>query len=202
METNGKWTKEVVSKLQLTDSTIRESMRKSCFGIVALPRTVADPKDLQIQRQNIPQGTKLAIAMHQIHHDPAFYSDPDRFNAFRFSKFHRSSQYMEKTGIEHSTSNQKDLGMTKDDQVPARNAEDARVLSSTTITDHFLSFGYGRHACPGRFFAVHEMKMLLAMILKKYDIEPLECRPPDRSLVEVKVPFEHTIVRIRRRQGV
>lgn len=34
--------------------------------------------------------------------------------------------------------------------------------------DH-LGFGYGIHACPGRFFAVHEIKVLLCHLLVKYD---------------------------------
>ena len=33
-----------------------------------------------------------------------------------------------------------------------------------------LSFGYGRHACPGRFFATNEIKMILARLLLDYDI--------------------------------
>lgn len=32
-----------------------------------------------------------------------------------------------------------------------------------------LSFGYGKHACPGRFFASNELKIALAHMLLKYD---------------------------------
>jgi cytochrome P450 len=34
-----------------------------------------------------------------------------------------------------------------------------------------LLFGYGRHACPGRFFAANEIKMILATMLLNYDIK-------------------------------
>ena len=34
-----------------------------------------------------------------------------------------------------------------------------------------LGFGLGSHACPGRFFAVNEIKILLGHILLKYDIK-------------------------------
>jgi cytochrome P450 len=34
-----------------------------------------------------------------------------------------------------------------------------------------LTFGYGRHACPGRFFAVNEIKMVMATALLHYDIK-------------------------------
>ena len=33
-----------------------------------------------------------------------------------------------------------------------------------------LLFGYGRHACPGRFFAANEIKMFLATTLQMYDV--------------------------------
>lgn len=39
-----------------------------------------------------------------------------------------------------------------------------------TVTKDFLHFGYGRHACPGRFFAANEIKLILARILLDYDI--------------------------------
>lgn len=32
-----------------------------------------------------------------------------------------------------------------------------------------LGFGYGKHACPGRFFAANEIKIVLCHILLKYD---------------------------------
>jgi cytochrome P450 len=38
----------------------------------------------------------------------------------------------------------------------------------TTSPEH-MGFGYGRHACPGRFFATNEMKIILAHLLTKYD---------------------------------
>ncbi|KAK1217072.1 hypothetical protein PQX77_020283 [Marasmius sp. AFHP31] len=40
-----------------------------------------------------------------------------------------------------------------------------------TPTADFFLFGHGRHACPGRFFAVNEMKLLVAHILLSYDMK-------------------------------
>ncbi|KAE8385496.1 cytochrome P450 [Aspergillus alliaceus] len=37
-------------------------------------------------------------------------------------------------------------------------------------TPAYLHFGYGRYACPGRFFASAEMKMLLSQVLMEYDV--------------------------------
>lgn len=38
----------------------------------------------------------------------------------------------------------------------------------TTSPEH-LGFGHGQHACPGRFFAANEIKIVLAHLLMKYD---------------------------------
>ncbi|KAK7044805.1 cytochrome P450 [Favolaschia claudopus] len=44
----------------------------------------------------------------------------------------------------------------------------------------FLSFGLGRHACPGRFFAVNEQKLIMAHILMNYDFKLKDgARPED-----------------------
>ena len=42
-DSHGIWTKDALNKLSHVDSTIRESMRFSSFGIVALPRRVSSP---------------------------------------------------------------------------------------------------------------------------------------------------------------
>lgn len=34
-----------------------------------------------------------------------------------------------------------------------------------------MHFGYGRHSCPGRFFAANEIKLILARILLEYDLK-------------------------------
>lgn len=46
----------------------------------------------------------------------------------------------------------------------------------STGEDH-LVFGLGTQACPGRFFAIHEAKVLLARFLKLYDFKLADCAP-------------------------
>lgn len=38
-----------------------------------------------------------------------------------------------------------------------------------TVTPDFIAFGFGTHACPGRFFAAHEAKLMMCHLLLKYD---------------------------------
>jgi cytochrome P450 len=40
-----------------------------------------------------------------------------------------------------------------------------------TVTKENMGFGYGRHACPGRFFAATEIKLIVARILLDYDLK-------------------------------
>ncbi|KAF7347453.1 hypothetical protein MVEN_01501300 [Mycena venus] len=40
----------------------------------------------------------------------------------------------------------------------------------TTVEKNFAPFGLGRHACPGRFFASMELKIILSHMLLNYDI--------------------------------
>lgn len=193
-EANGAWSKETVSKLYRTDSTIRESMCLSGFGIVALPRMVSLSQGLRIHHQTVRKGVKLAVAMDQVHHDGAFYPNPSEFDAFRFSRSHETTK---ETSKRDASLVDVDIYGHSDDE--DGNPRGARPLSTTTVSDHFLSFGYGRHACPGRFFAAHEMKIMLALVLQNYDIDPLRQRPADQTMVEMKVLSEYTTVRIRRR---
>ncbi|KAH7886354.1 cytochrome P450 [Phlebopus sp. FC_14] len=41
----------------------------------------------------------------------------------------------------------------------------------------YLTFGHGRHACPGRFFAANELKSMLAHIVTAYDVKLEGPRP-------------------------
>lgn len=77
--------------------------------------------------------------------------------------------------------------------------------NSATIDDGFLSFGFGKHACPGRFFALNELKMFVANIVLNYDIEHLkEASPRTTPILWLNVPriFDSTKVRVRRRVPV
>ncbi|CAG8135836.1 unnamed protein product [Penicillium salamii] len=67
--------------------------------------------------------------------------------------------------------------------------------------DHF-GFGYGNHACPGRFFAVNEVKIALAHMLLKYDIKLAPGIPePVVSKIGLSRNCDNkTIVSVRRRQ--
>lgn len=55
--------------------------------------------------------------------------------------------------------------------------EDAGKHQFVTLGSDVLSFGIGRHACPGRFFAANEIKLIVVNILRQFDVEQKEKGP-------------------------
>ena len=53
----------------------------------------------------------------------------------------------------------------------AKRESTGRKVDMTATSPNFLAFGHGRHACPGRFFAAMELKLMLALIVMKYDVK-------------------------------
>lgn len=72
----------------------------------------------------------------------------------------------------------------------------------STSPDH-PAFGHGQHACPGRFFAANEIKVLLCHLLLKYDLKIVEgsmIKPFSYSFSMNANPFAPLM--IRRREDV
>ncbi|KDR66030.1 hypothetical protein GALMADRAFT_162272 [Galerina marginata CBS 339.88] len=70
-----------------------------------------------------------------------------------------------------------------------------------SLTPDFLTFGTGRHACPGRFFAANEIKAMLAFILLNYEVKlPDNCpRPESAWLLGLRLPDRTAQVMFRKR---
>lgn len=56
-----------------------------------------------------------------------------------------------------------------------------------------------RHACPGRFFAIQMLKLMLGHVLVNYEFEPLAERPEFSSFGDLTMP-PSTKVKVRRRR--
>ncbi|GJJ07761.1 hypothetical protein Clacol_001966 [Clathrus columnatus] len=66
----------------------------------------------------------------------------------------------------------------------------------------YISFGHGKHACPGRFFAANELKSMLAYLVLNYDIKMKNegVRPKNLSVAMSCLPDLSASVMFRRRQ--
>jgi cytochrome P450 len=85
---------------------------------------------------------------------------------------------------------------------PARFEKDANDFAVTT-SNKFLQFGHGVHACPGRFFAVNDMKIILCELLMNYDFKlegDAKERPKDFRIGTTNIPNGEAKILFRRRQ--
>jgi len=74
------------------------------------------------------------------------------------------------------------------------------TLDAAYPTDKYVPFSLGRSTCPGRFFAVAMLKLMMAYITMHYDIRPLLKRPPNLSFGDASIPPFNTTMKIRRRE--
>ncbi|KAF8271106.1 cytochrome P450 [Lactarius quietus] len=100
----------------------------------------------------VPPGTLVGLPGGVVHRDGEIYPNPEEFDGFRFAKLR-----------------ERDVDAV------------ARHQALSTSVDH-LTFGYGRHACPGRFFVVNEVKALLAHVVLTYDIKFEEGKQAPRAM--------------------
>ncbi|KAB5549553.1 ent-kaurene oxidase [Coniochaeta sp. 2T2.1] len=91
--------------------------------------------------ETVPPNVTIEVPLHAIYNDPTIFPDPERFDGLRFYR--------------------------------AREEQGAKLHNQFVSVHHetSLSFGYGRHACPGRFFAANEIKMIVARMVLGYDIK-------------------------------
>ncbi|KAK4497822.1 hypothetical protein PRZ48_010476 [Zasmidium cellare] len=175
-EHGGKWTKAAVNDLVRIDSTIKESMRYSSLAIVGIMREVVKEDGIDLGNGiHLPKGVRIGAPNVAIHRDPTYYPNPDEFDAFRFAKARDSldekGQVLEKRG-----------------------------QNIVTTGEDFVAFGHGRHACPGRFFASQEMKLMLAYIVMNYDVKLPGPRPRNMDIKINSVPPPKAQLMVRRRQ--
>jgi cytochrome P450 len=76
-----------------------------------------------------------------------------------------------------------------------------RKFDMVTTSNDSLAFGHGRHACPGRYFAACELKLMFAHVVMHYDvkIENEGARPKDLWFVTTCVPNPNAKVFFRKR---
>ncbi|KZT72304.1 cytochrome P450 [Daedalea quercina L-15889] len=70
-----------------------------------------------------------------------------------------------------------------------------------STSPEYVPFGHGKHACPGRFFAVNELKVMMAYIVLHYDVkfEGEKGKPENWSRWHLVLPA-NTNVLFRKRQ--
>ncbi|KAI0280024.1 cytochrome P450 [Russula aff. rugulosa BPL654] len=135
------WTKAGMDKMYKMDSFLRETQRLGTVTPLSMTRLALRPFTFS-NGVTIPAGTIVSVPGGSTHTDERNYSNPDEFDGFRFAKLR---------------------------EIEGHSA--ATKYQSVSTSTEFLAFGVGRHKCPGRFFAVNEIKGLFAYLIATYDIK-------------------------------
>ncbi|KAI1454028.1 cytochrome P450 monooxygenase [Annulohypoxylon moriforme] len=145
LRADGGWQKTSLNKLRKMDSFMKESQRLNPPSLLAFNRIVRSPVKLS-DGTLLPAGTHFSMAAHSLLHDPELLpggGDPTEFDPFRYSRL-------------------------RDD---ASKPENANKFQFAMTDRNSLHFGHGKYACPGRFFASNEIKIILAHLLLRYDFK-------------------------------
>jgi len=140
-DNGGTITFPALQQMQRLDSYMKEAIRFYPTGITSFGRRVLKGITLS-NGQYIPAGVLIEVPAAAIYADEHYYPNSDTFDGNR-------SFNLRATG----------------------KAADIARNQFVTTNEMNLNFGYGRHACPGRFFATNEIKMVLARLILEYDIK-------------------------------
>ncbi|KAK5653359.1 hypothetical protein OQA88_9051 [Cercophora sp. LCS_1] len=182
----GYWTKDGLSRLHRTDSCIRESMRVSHFAKALTHRKVVAKEGITNTKEgwHIPYGSFLMLDLAGTHHDADIYPEPNKYDPWRFSRV------------------KEEFDARPEEEKSIEEALKIKRLGMSTTSDTFLPFSHGRHACPGRFFVAHELKMILTYLVRNYEIKPIKERPKPMWIGQTVIPPVQATMEIRRRKAV
>ncbi|KAG9230925.1 cytochrome P450 [Amylocarpus encephaloides] len=169
------WTEKAFSKLPVQDSYIREVNRLYPTFSLNATRTVMKVPFTFSDGLTLPVGTRIALPAQAIQRDSEFCRDPLEFDGFRFIKLA---------------------------QADARQDDGVNIWAASNSGKTNLSFGYGNHACPGRFLAVRMLKVVFTKLILEYDVSWDRADPgqPSRFSMEgISTPNVTQNVKLKKR---
>ncbi|KAF5021134.1 hypothetical protein F66182_6834 [Fusarium sp. NRRL 66182] len=170
------WTKSSIQEMTRADSVSRETFRLNSFGGRAGFRKVLIDGFRTEEGYHLPKGSSISFLGQPAQTDHELHDDALKFDPFRFSRA-------------------RELAASRDEKAPA--------VSFVTTSPEYLPFGHGKYACPGRFLIDFELKMILAYVLRNYDIKfPSEYegkRPPNVWIAEALLPPSNAEIMVKRR---
>lgn len=187
LKEDGGWKKTSLYKMMLMDSCMKESQRLNVLGPSKQPLSVNNASGLRFS------ANTATASMNRRVEAPMTLSDGTHLPKGVFIGF--------------STYDMRDGDVFKNPhEFNGRRFLDLRAQPGqanrwqfVTTTPEYLSFGHGKHACPGRFFASNEIKIALAHLLMKYDWK-VSGSPP-KSLLESRfLPDPKAVVACRARE--
>ncbi|KAI9902259.1 hypothetical protein N3K66_004076 [Trichothecium roseum] len=137
----GQGIRQWTAKLEKLDSFVLEVQRLHPTVYINPTRAVLQPLSLKDGTQ-IPAGASVSWAGYDYVNDPSVTPNPERFDPMR--SYNR--RY-------------------------ANGGAESHKYTAGQPSKENLVFGFGSQACPGRYFAINEIKLLLARVLLMYDFK-------------------------------
>ncbi|KAJ2977905.1 hypothetical protein NUW58_g7665 [Xylaria curta] len=157
--------KDSIARLKKMDSFIKESQRLSS-NVTSFIRKVMKPIDLS-DGTHLPSGTSLLTPLAGISLDERYFPDPEVFDGLRFWKLRQQPESPKPSQSATTAASSSSPPASPRSSPPLRNSK----YQFTSIGDTNQNFGLGKHACPGRFFAAQEIKLILSYLLLHYEIK-------------------------------
>ncbi|KAK8065907.1 hypothetical protein PG997_012654 [Apiospora hydei] len=202
---NGITTHKTLLNATKLDSFVREASRMNPTSMIGLMRVAR--KEFRFRDgTSVPKGTRMGVPTVAIHQDATFYPKPDFFDGFRFSKLleehpNDNSKYgAASTGLDYLTFGHgkhvwyvyKSPSFQPRLSVIVKYPE-AMVVSGLfhPVTNEFLG-------SPGRFFATDLMKLVLPVLIMRYDIKlPPKAKPHKRYFGMHEIPDSNLRVLVK-----
>ncbi|RDL40096.1 Cytochrome P450 [Venustampulla echinocandica] len=167
----------VLESLPLLNSFIKEVIRTKPLDSASTRRKALKTHTFK-DGPHVPAGNLVCIPSYGIMNDAALYPNPEVFNGFRFT-----------------------TRPTSDNQESIKGKQGETTRSKVTDVDlSFPFWGYGKEACPGRFFASFEMKSVIALLVSRYDFKLANADKPTTWLWRTfTLPRKDTVLLIRER---
>ncbi|KAI0193565.1 cytochrome P450 [Xylaria flabelliformis] len=169
----GVFTSQALQAMTKLDSFLKETLRMYPATMASFQRKVLRSFTLSDGRV-IPAGVIIEVPATAVSSDPEVFDNADTYDPLRF---HKMRQQTKETSNESGALNQ-----------------------FVSVSANSLNFGYGRHACPGRFFAANEIKMIIANALMKYDLKLPDGeteRYPNMEFAHMSIPDPHKQIMLK-----
>ncbi|KAF5349709.1 hypothetical protein D9756_008944 [Leucocoprinus leucothites] len=168
----GGWSKASLHKMHKIDSFLKESFRLNGGANLLMIRKTI--KDWMLSDGTlIPPDTYVGVAVDAMNKSEASFQDAQTFNGFRFVAMN-----------------------------DGRESLDSAKQHLVCLSPEYIVFGNGRHACPGRFLGVNNIKVMFIHILLNYDVQlengSLE-HPPNTYFAASTIPNQEAKLMFRKR---
>ncbi|KAF2014407.1 cytochrome P450 [Aaosphaeria arxii CBS 175.79] len=172
------WSEKMLNSLHLQDSFIRETNRLFPTGSMTCVRTVLGQPFQFDDGLILPVGTRFGFPAQAIQHDHDALDNPAEFDGFRFVR----------RGVDDRSV-----------------ASGEKQWAASSVDTSYLPFGYGNHVCPGRFFAIRLIKLIITKIILEFDIKwdrKGKDRPTPINIEGQFVPNMQQKIYLKRRQDL